>query len=294
MSRPRRFSRPLCDAQVPGVGQVLRETKISASQGGFVGPIDNGDRFGDALASMGDVNGDGVDDLMVGAPSDDTGGADRGALWMLLMNADGTVGGESKLASPTLGVSPLQNGDLFGIGMDAVGDYDGDGLIDLVVGGSHVDDGGQNVGAVFVLFMGPQAIPLDIQKISATSGSFGGQLDVGDRFGNSVATLDDLDGDGLAEIAVSAHLDDDGGTNRGAVWILFLNQSGTVRTTRKISALQGGASSARSKTNPSSAGRSNASPTSTATASPSWLWERPRTPTALPPDWVAARSTSCS
>src|SRR5687767_2787704 len=68
------------------------------------------------------------------------------------------------------------------------------------------------------------------QKISATAGGFGGDLDLGDYFGSSVAALGDLDGNGIEDLAVGATLDDDGvpGSQNGAVWILFLNADGTV------------------------------------------------------------------
>jgi len=62
------------------------------------------------------------------------------------------------------------------------------------------------------------------QKISDTEGGFEGILDDDDVFGHRVVRLDDLNGDGVVDLFVSAWLDDDGGMNRGAVWILFLNQ----------------------------------------------------------------------
>lgn len=62
---------------------------------------------------------------------------------------------------------------------------------------------------------------LSHQKISDTQGNFTGILD-NDYFGFSVASLGDLDGDGVTDLAVGARKDDDGGTDRGAVWVLFL------------------------------------------------------------------------
>jgi len=59
--------------------------KISDTQGGFTGVLSNGDRFGSAVCSLGDLDGDGVEDLAVGAPGDDGGGSDRGAVWILFL-----------------------------------------------------------------------------------------------------------------------------------------------------------------------------------------------------------------
>ena len=59
-------------------------------------------------------------------------------------------------------------------------------------------------------------------------------------FGVSVDSLGDLDGDGVGDLAVGALGDDDDGTDRGAVWVQFLNADGTVKAHQKISDTQGG------------------------------------------------------
>ncbi len=66
---------------------------------------------------------------------------------------------------------------------------------------------------------------LSHQKISDTQGGFTGVLDDSALFSGQMASLGDLDGDGLTDLAVGAPRDDDGGFNRGAVWVLFLDGS---------------------------------------------------------------------
>ena len=73
--------------------------KISDTQGGFAGSLDDGDYFGSSMASIGDLNGDSVADLAVGAYADDDGGSDRGAVYVLFMNTDGTVMSSCQKAS---------------------------------------------------------------------------------------------------------------------------------------------------------------------------------------------------
>ena len=73
------------------------------------------------------------------------------------------------------------------------------------------------------------------QKISDTAGNFTATLDNEDRFGPSVAALGDLDGDTVTDLAVGAYYDDDGGLDRGAVYVLFMNTNGTVKSHQKIS-----------------------------------------------------------
>ena len=102
------------------------------------------------------------------------------------------------------------------------------------------DDGGIDRGAVWILFLRQDGTVLDEAKISANDGNFGADLNDGDRFGTALAVLGDLDGNGAADIAVGAPGDDEGELDAGAVWILFMNSNGTVRTKQKIAFDTGG------------------------------------------------------
>ncbi|MBI4468418.1 MAG: FG-GAP repeat protein [Acidobacteria bacterium] len=222
-------------------GTVKRHQKISNTEGGFTGGLDQGDRFGHAVASVGDLDGDGVTDWAVGAWSDSDGGINRGAVWMLFLNPDSTVKRHQKINALEGGFGDgLDAGDGFGIRVASVGDLDGDGVPDLAVGASLDDDGGNARGAVWMLFLNPTGTVKHKQKISNTEGGFSGTLDDGDRLGWDVASVGDLDGDKVPDLAVGARQDDDGGNNRGAVWLLFLNPNGTVKGHKKISATEGG------------------------------------------------------
>ena len=70
----------------PQTGTVKSFQKISDTQGAFTGGLVNNDNFGSAVASLGDLDGDGVVDLAVGAVDDDDGGAGRGATWIIFLN----------------------------------------------------------------------------------------------------------------------------------------------------------------------------------------------------------------
>ena len=201
-------------------GTVKSHQKISDTAGDFTGTLDDGDRFGQSVAGVGDLDGDGVEDIAVGAIGDDDGGGfDRGAVWVLFLNTDGTVSSHQKISDTEGGFTgALGNLDIFGASVAGVGDLDGDGIQDIAVGAKR-----DARGAVWVLFLNTDGTVKSHQKISDTAGGFTGTLDDLDEFGYSVAGLGDLDGDGIQDIAVGAYLDDDGGTDRGAVWMLFMD-----------------------------------------------------------------------
>ncbi len=225
----------------PHSAQVLSQQKIGATSGGFAGTLDDNDFFGSACANIGDLNGDGTTDLAVGALLDDDGGIDRGAVWILFMNPNGTVAAQQKISQLQGGFAGvLHDGDQFGGRITSLGDLDGDGFADLAVGARADDDGGFNRGAVWILFLNFDGTVRAHQKISSTQGSFLGQIDDRDEFGVSLEMVGDLDGDSVVDLAVGAFVDDDGGPDRGAVWILFLQRNGQVKGFQKISSTQGG------------------------------------------------------
>jgi hypothetical protein len=223
-----------------GEGEVTSHQKISEENGNFDRDLDAEDHFGHAVANIGDLNNDGVTDLAVGVPNDDDGGTDRGAVWILFMNSDGTVDKSQKISSKkgNLDHDP-QDGDHFGSSVSAIGDLDGDGVIDLAVGNTGDDDGGSDRGGVWILFMNRDGTVDSLKRISDTRGGFEDQLHDGDQFGSSLADAGDLNEDGNNDLIVGAMQNDDGGTNRGAAWILFLKSDGDVISFSKLSDTKG-------------------------------------------------------
>ncbi len=209
-------------------GKVRRHQKISALEGGFTGGLTAGDQFGNSFAALGDLDGDGICDLSAGAPLDDDGGPDRGAVWILFLNPDGTVKGHKKISDapgPDEFPGGLDDEDYFGQSQASLGDRDGDGVCELAVGANRDDDGGIDRGCVWILHLDPSGCVLSVDKISDTAGNFPGELDDHDRFGQRLTTVGDLNRDGGVDLAVGASWDDDGASNEGAVWILFLEKT---------------------------------------------------------------------
>jgi hypothetical protein len=146
----------------------------------------------------------------------------------------------SYMLLPRTGIT-LNPGAMFARGITSLGDLDGNGVQDLAVGSVGDDEGADNAGAVWILFLNADRTVRSTQKISELRGGLVADLQKDDGFGRALSSLGDLDGDGIVELAVGANEDDTGAWNAGAVYVLFLTRQGTVRAQHKITALSGDA-----------------------------------------------------
>ena len=144
-----------------------------------------GDLFGTSVAGAGDVNGDGWDDVLVGAPGY---GAAEGAAYLY----SGSAAGPSAAASTTLlGTTSYSS---FGAAVAGIGDVNGDGFDDVAVGAYQTSS---NTGEVLV-YLGSAA------GLSSTASVTIAAPSAGIYFGESVAGAGDIDGDGYDELLVGA------------------------------------------------------------------------------------------
>jgi hypothetical protein len=165
-----------------------------------------GDNFGFTVAGPGDVNGDGYDDVLVGAFINDAAGADAGRAYLF-------YGGPSPDATADLTLTGAAAGDWFSFWLGGAGDVNGDGYADLVVGAPRNDAGGADAGQA-TLYLGG-AVPDATADLTLTGAA------ANDRFGYTVAGVGDVNGDGYGDLAVGAILNDGGGDNAGRAYLYF-------------------------------------------------------------------------
>ncbi|MCB9906323.1 MAG: FG-GAP repeat protein [Planctomycetes bacterium] len=163
--------------------------------------------FGSALDFAGDVNGDGVGDVIVGAPLHQEAGEIQNGRAFVFSGLDGSV-------LYSLGGAGFY--DSMGFAVSGVGDANLDGFADFAVGAPGTDNGGNDTGSVTV-YSG-----MDGSVLHAFQGT-----DPGDLLGSSLAALGDLDADGFPDFAAGARNRDGAQANNGSV-VVISGQFGTV------------------------------------------------------------------
>lgn len=217
------------------VGTVKSVQKISQSSGGLGNILNSGDGFGISVAGIGDLNRDGISDMVAGSYGDNYGvNSNSGAVYILFLNSNGTVKSYQKIAQNLGGLGNILGGaDVFGTSVASIGDINGDGIADIAVGAPGL--GSTQTGSVYILFLNTNGTVKSVQKISQNIGGLGNILSLGDYFGEAVSSIGDLNNDGITDIAVGVPGD---GTN-GAIHLLFLNSNGTVKSSQKFVAPEG-------------------------------------------------------
>ena len=167
-----------------------------------------------AVASAGDVNGDGFDDILIGADENDEGGDRAGQAYLVLGKASGW-----SLDTPLSGADASFLGedadDHAGGAVASAGDVDGDGLDEILIGATWRN---QYQGETYLIWWRETGWALDTDLATADA-SFVGE-DAYDYSGFILGS-GDVNGDGYGDLLISVAYDDDGGSYAGQTYLLL-------------------------------------------------------------------------
>lgn len=215
----------------PAASEPGMDTDLGLSVASFIGEH-AGDMSGMYISGAGDVNGDGYDDFVVGAPASDAGGSSRGQAYLILGRPSGWVN-DVNLSNVNASFVGEADGDSAG-NVVGVGDVNGDGYDDIVVAALQNDEGGKDAGQAYLILGSHSGWSMNT-SLSSSDASFIGE-NAGDRAGQRVAGAGDVNGDGYDDILIGSYSNDDGGENAGKVYLVLGKASGWSMDTSLSSA----------------------------------------------------------
>ncbi|MDD2346727.1 MAG: FG-GAP-like repeat-containing protein [Kiritimatiellae bacterium] len=211
---------PSINKAVIGDYGAMGAVKIANDKGGLpAGSLMSGDYFGSSVVAIGDVNGDGVPDLLIGAVYNDDGAFNSGGAWVLMMNSDGTVQSAVELANGRNGIpsGTFAANEQVGIYASGLGDVDGDGVPDVILARQTAP------GGAYVILLNSDGTAKSTVKIqNGMNGVPAGFFTSSDQAGYKICGGTDMDGDGVPEVCI-------GNQSRLNVFLLLLNADGTVK-----------------------------------------------------------------
>ena len=211
---------------------MLNLSDLDGTNGFILAGIDGGDRAGRSVSSAGDVNGDGYDDLIIGARFADPNGDRSGETYIVYGGAsapgtDGVLDLGALDGTNGFILTGIDEGDRSGFSVSAAGDVNGDGYDDLIIGAGYADpNGDSNAGETYIVYGGARAPGtdgvLDLSDLDGTNGFTLTGIDRGDRSGISVSFAGDVNGDGYDDLIIGAGYADPNGDNRaGETYLVY-------------------------------------------------------------------------
>ncbi|WP_392535403.1 hypothetical protein [Nostoc sp. C117] len=181
---------------------------LNGSNGFTVNGITVADRSGSSVNNAGDVNGDGFDDLIIGAPGADPNGQSSGQSYVVFGSSTGfsssfdlsTLNGTNGFA-----INGIAADDSSGFSSGA-GDVNGDGFDDLIIGASSADPNGSQSGQSYVVFGKSIGFSssLNLSSLNGTNGFAINGIAGGDLSGLSVSSAGDINNDGFDDVIIGA------------------------------------------------------------------------------------------
>ncbi len=210
-----------------GVGSngKLALSSLMGANGFKLDGENNGDASGLSVSTAGDVNGDGIADLLIGAsgyPSGNHKGRSYVVFGGVGVGSNGTLALSSLRGVKGFKLDGENNDDISGYSVSTAGDVNGDGVADLLIGAPYYPNGNRK-GRSYVVFGGAGVGGNENILLSSLNGTNGFKLDGennNDLSGISVSGAGDINGDGIADLLIGAYYYP-GGNGKGRSYVVF-------------------------------------------------------------------------
>jgi hypothetical protein len=240
---------PLAAFPMDGQAWELKpKIDLSKAHASFLGE-DAVDYSGWSVAIGGDANGDGYDDILIGAAYDSDAASNAGQTYLIFGRATGLTQ-DYDLSRADASFRGEAAGDWSGYSVDFAGDVNGDGFDDIIIGAVDNDEAHANAGQVYLIFGKASGWAMDTSLGSSSASFFGEEL--GDEAGTSVAGAGDVNGDGYDDFIIGAPYNDEAVSTAGQVYLILGKSSGWSMNTD----LSGASASFRGEATGDQAGRS--------------------------------------
>ena len=216
-----------------GAAGLKMDTPILKANATFTGEL-KADYSGMSVANAGDVNGDGYDDMVIGAPRNDDGGNDAGQVYIILGGPSGWTTGVD-LGKVDASYRGAAADDYAGYSVAGAGDVNGDGYDDILIGAYGNDDATTDGGQAYLIFGMATGWSTDLSLAKSADASFLG-TENGEAAGFSVAGAGDVNGDGYGDMLIGAYLNDINGADSGRTYLFLGKQNGLSTGTKVDSA----------------------------------------------------------
>jgi len=178
---------------------------LASSDATFIGEGE-ADSLGDSVAIIGDVNGDGLDDILMGARRNDQSGPDAGKTYLIFGKKDGWQN-DTAVEDADASFIGENEYDKSGGAVAGIGDVNGDGLDDFIIGADEADVGETYSGIVYLFFGRSSGWSKDVVLSESDASFIGAQAF--EHAGSSLAGVGDVNRDGYDDILIGAPQSDD-------------------------------------------------------------------------------------
>ncbi|MEH2234282.1 MAG: hypothetical protein V7K71_32440 [Nostoc sp.] len=228
-----------------GRGGILNLSDLNGTNGFIINGIAANDLLGSSVSNAGDINNDGIDDLIIAAKYAFRNGKDSAGQSYIVF------GGTNVGSSGTLNLSDLNGtngflinviakGDSSSYSVSKAGDINGDGIDDLIIGSYHTTTNGKDsAGQSYVVFGGTNvgsSGTLNLSDLNGTNGFIINGIAANDLSGKSVSNAGDINGDGIDDLIIGAtDADPNGKQSAGQSYVVFgrtnINSDDTLNPT---------------------------------------------------------------